>query len=330
MRIAITGGSGFVGRHIARLLAAEGHELVLIARGVDRTDPTIRNLASFVPLGLDSPAELAKAMAGCDAVLHCAGINRELRDQTFDKVHIEGTRHVIEAARQVGARKLVLISFLRARPDCGSAYHESKWAAEEIVRRSGLDYTVLKCGVIYGQGDHLLNHLSHAFYTFPVFAFVSFRDKPIRPNAVEDVARIVRACAVDGALSRKTVAVLGPEELTLRDAVRRVADVVGRHPLMFPLPVWFHRVLGWCLERTMRVPMVSTAQVQMLFEGLAEPASGCDPMPPALAPRIRFTPEQICKGLPPPGPFTLRDFRCCSRSSDGRRPRKSIPFLEMP
>src|SRR5205823_15054318 len=136
-------------------------------------------------------------------------------------------------------------SFLRARPDCGSPYHESKWAAEEIVRDSGLDYTVLKCGVIYGQGDHMLNHLGHAFFTFPLFAFVGFKDKPIRPNTVEDVARIVKASVQEHALSRQTVPVLGPQEMTLREAVCRVARAVGRRPLMFPMPVWFNYVLGW-------------------------------------------------------------------------------------
>ncbi len=331
MKIAITGGSGFVGRNIARLLAAEGHQLVLIARGLDKTDPAIRSLATFVSLGLDSTAELAKALDGCQAVLHCGGINREIGEQTFTRVHIEGTRHVVEAARQVGARKLVFISFLRARPACGSPYHESKWAAEEIVRQSGLDYTVLKCGVIYGPGDHMLNHLSHSFYTFPVFAFVGFHDKPIRPNAVEDVARIASSCVADSVLAQKTVAVLGPEELTLREAVRRVADTVGRHPIMFPMPVWFHRLLGWCLERMMKVPMVSSAQVRMLCEGMAEPLPACDPMPPDLAPRIRFTAEQIRKGLPRPGPFTWRDLRCCTRqrlSPAARHSRRA--FLEMP
>ena len=331
MKVAITGGTGFVGRNIARLLATEGHALVLIARGVDRTEPTVRSLAGFVSLGLNSTAELAQAMAGCDAVVHCAGINREAGVQTFSRVHIEGTRNVVEAARQVGVRKIVLISFLRARPNCGSPYHESKWEAEEFVRHSGLDYTVLKCGVIYGQGDHMLNHLSHAFYTFPVFAFVGFRDKPIRPNAVEDVAGVVRACVVEGALSRKTVAVLGPELLTLREAVHRVACAVNRHPLMFPMPVRFHQVLGWCLERTMQVPMVSSAQVRMLDEGLAEPAPECDPMPMELAPGIRFTPEQIRKGLPEPGPFTLRDLRCCTgqHRGPGHNHSKRV-FFEMP
>jgi NADH dehydrogenase len=271
---------------------------------------------------------LAHAFAGAKVVVHCAGINRESGDQTYQRVHVEGTRHVVEAARRAGVDKLILVSFLRARPHCGSGYHQSKFAAEEIVRESGLDYTVLKCGVIYGKGDHMLDHLSRGFYTFPIFALVGFRDRPIRPNAVEDVARIIRAAALHGALSRRTVAVLGPEELTLRQAVRRVARVVGKRPLMFPLPVWFHYMLGWFVERLMTVPLVSTAQVQMLSEGLAEPAPPCDMMPPDLAPRLLFSEERIRAGLPAPGPFTLRDLRCCQ--AKGRPSHFDNVFFTMP
>lgn len=332
MRIAITGGSGFVGRHIARALAGEGHEVVLIARGRDQTDPTIRQIpgARFFSIDLDDVGKLARAFAGCDAVAHCAGINRQLGAQTYRRVHVEGTRNVVQAARQAGARKIVLISFLRARPQCGSAYHESKWAAEEIVRDSGLDYTVFKCGVIYGKGDHMLDHLSRAFHTFPLFAFVGFEDKAIRPNAVEDVTRIVKASVVDGALSRRTVAVVGPEQLTLREAVRRVARVVGRRPLMFPMPLWFHYVLGWCVERIMNVPLVSVAQVRMLAEGLAEPCPPCDVLAAELAPSIRFSDDQIRKGLPPAGSFGLRDIRCCRPAAVTRPSHSRRVFFELP
>jgi len=329
VNIAITGGTGFVGRHVARALVVEGHELVLVSRGEDWTDPDIRQLprTRFDFGGLDDVAKLAQTFAGCEAVVHCAGINRELGDQTYRRVHIEGTRHVIEAARQVGARKIVLISFLRARAACGSAYHESKWAAEELMRGSGLDYTVLKCGVIYGRGDHMLDHLSHAFYTFPLFAFVGFKDKPIRPNAVEDVARIVKAVVLENALTRQTVAVVGPEQLTLREAVRRVALVVGRRPLMFPMPVWFHYVLGWVVQRLMTVPLVSVAQVRMLAEGLAESALPCDPMPLELAPKITFSDKQIRKGLPAPGSFCLKDLRCCCLCRPNSNNRNSGDIL---
>ncbi len=316
MKIAITGGTGFVGRNLAHALVADGHEVVLISRhrNQNETTPQLPNVPRFA-IGLDDADKLAQAFSGCDAVAHCAGINREIGTQTYERVHIQGTRNVISAARQAGVRKIVLISFLRARPDCGSAYHESKFAAEEIVRQSGLDYTVFKCGVIYGRGDHMLDHLSHAFHTFPVFAFVGFKDQLIRPNAVEDVARIVKESLVGGALSRRTVAVLGPETMTLRQAVLRVARVVGRRPLVFPMPLWFHYALGWVVERVMTMPLVSVAQVRMLSEGLAEPCPLCDLLPEKLAPRIPFSEEKIRNGLPPAGPFRLRDLRCCQGST---------------
>lgn len=315
MKIAITGGTGFVGRNLARALVAKGHTVVLIARGNDTTDQTIRYLpnTSFIPITLDDPAELASAFSGCDAIAHCAGINREIAGQTYERVHLSGTAHVIEAARRAGVKKIALMSFLRARPNCGSGYHELKFAAEELVRHSGLDYTILKCGVIYGKGDHMLDHLSHAFYTFPIFAFVGFHDQPVRPVAVEEVAHIIAASLTEGALSKQTVAVLGPEQLSLRQAVRRVAQVVHKKPLMFPLPLWFHYLNGWLVERVMRTPLVSTAQVQMLAEGLVEPAGACAPLPPELTPKIRFTEDQIRQGLPAPGAFGLRDLRCCHR-----------------
>jgi NADH dehydrogenase len=332
MKVAITGGTGFVGRNIARALARDGDETVLIARGFDNIDAAIHQLPNthFVSSGLDEIEELAEAFTGCDAVAHCAGINREIGLQTFRRVHVEGTRNVVEGARKAGVRKLVLISFLRARPRCGSAYHESKWAAEEIIRNSGLDYTIFKCGVIYGKGDHMLDHLSHAFYMFPLFAFVGFKDKPIRPNAVEDVARIVAASVTKDTLSRQTVAVVGPEELTLRDAVRRVARVVGKRPLMFPMPVWFHFVLGWLVEQIMVTPLVSIAQVRILTEGLAEPCPPCDTLPPDLAPGIPFAEEQIRKGLPAAGPFRLSDLRCCRGRRQTKHTFNRRVFFELP
>ena len=155
---------------------------------------------------------------------------------------------------------------------------------------------------------------------------MGFRDQLIRPNAVADLARIAIAALVEGALPSSTVAVVGPETLTLRDAVRRVAKVVGRRPFMFQLPVWFHYVLGWCVERMMAVPLVSVAQVRMLSEGLAAANPPCDAVPDVMSPRLPFTEEQIRGGLPTPGAFGLRDLRCCH----GNSYKRPIVFFEMP
>jgi NADH dehydrogenase len=304
MKVAITGATGFIGGQLATRLSSEGHEVVRIGRRSTGEE--------IVKASLDRVDELEEAFAGCQTIAHCAGINREVNGETFQRVHEEGTRNVVAAARRAGVKKILLLSFLRARPDCGSAYHESKWAAEELVRESGLDYTIIKSGVVYGRGDHMLDHLSHAFHTFPVFALVGFEEKTVRPLAVEDLVHVMRAALIDRRLKRQTIALVGPEEIFLSEAVRRVAEVVNKQPLMFPLPVWCHQLLARVFELTMTVPLVSQAQVRILSEGVSEPSSPCTAVPYDLVPTRRFTPEQIRNGLPHPAPFCVGNLRLCS------------------
>jgi nucleoside-diphosphate-sugar epimerase len=312
MKIAITGANGFLGGQLANELTRNGHQIVRVTRIKNRHDSREGGFANFdAPIGLANEDKLVQAFAGCDTVAHCAGINRELGEQTYARVHVDGTRNVVNAAKRAGVKKVILISFLRARPNCGSKYHESKWAAEELVRACGLDFTILKCGVIYGRGDHMLDHLSHAFYTFPIFALVGMQDQLIRPTAVEDVVKILMASITEARLSRQTVSVVGPEELTLSCAVKRVAEVLDKHPLMVRLPLAFHYALGCFLERIMRVPLVSIAQVRILSEGIVNPWLPCEKLPEDLLPRTRYTKEQIRRGLPEPGAFGIADLRCC-------------------
>ena len=314
MKVAVTGGTGFVGRHLARALLANGHEVVLVARGVDRRDSSIfGTAATFVAASADDADSLRRAFAGCDAVAHFAGINREIGSQTYERVHVRGTAAVIDAARAAGVAKVVYLSFLRARPGCGSAYHESKWAAEEIIRASGLDYTILKSGVIYGRGDHLLDHVSRALYTFPFFPLVGFRPTRLRPVFVGDVVRLAQAALVDMRLSRRTIAVLGPEELPAGDAIRRIAAAAGRTVPVIPAPVVLHRILAWVFEGTMNIPLVAAAQVRILSESVTQPLPFADAPPADLAPTTMFSVERIRAELPPAGPFGLRDLRLFQR-----------------
>lgn len=299
MRVAITGGTGFIGRHLGTALAAEGHEVVLVARGVDRRDAAVKDLphVSFTPADVADEAALRAAFAGCSAVAHCAGINRERGTQTYERVHVIGTEAVIGAARAAGAQRLVLISFLRARPDVASPYHTTKWAAEELVRHCGIPYTVIKEGITYGKGDHMLTHLLQTVRWLPIFATVGIHEQPLRPVAVEDAVRVVRAGLLDHRLRNRTVAVVGPESLPLSAVVRRVAKAIGRIVAVVPLPVAAHVVLATILERVFYTPLVSVAQVRMLAEGIAEPLPSADPLPDDLRPAMRLSAELITQAL---------------------------------
>lgn len=300
MRIAITGGTGFIGRHLAAALASKGHHVVLVARGVDRRDEAVRRLpgVTFLAAPVGDTAALREGFAGCTAVAHCAGINRERGDQTYARVHVQGTEQVLQAARAAGVQRIAMVSFLRARPNCGSAYHESKWAAEELVRHSGLAYTVIKEGITYGRGDHMLTHLSKTLQALPLFATVGVREAPLRPVAVEDTVRVLDSAVTSDRLEGGTLAVVGPEALPLSEVVRRVARAIGRRVVTFPLPVAAHRLLAWLQERLLDEPLVALAQVRMLAEGMAEPLPAADPPPDDLRPTIRLTTDQIIRGLP--------------------------------
>jgi len=319
MKIAITGATGFVGRHLALALNRLGHEVVLIARGLDERDREIRTLpnSTFYKIGLEETEKLGQAFNGCDAIAHCAGINRERHPGDYQKVHVDGTASVIEAASHASVHKIVLMSFFRARPHCKSGYHESKWRAEELVRNSGLDYTVLKCGMAYGLGDHMLDHLSHVLYTLPVFGTVGFNEKLIYPVAVSDVVAIMVAALTEKKLSRETVAVRGPDAMLLSDAVKIVAGSIHKTAIIFPMPVAFHYTMAAVLEKVMKVPLVSTAQIRMLEEGFSEayPADLSTPQG-ELKPQTRFSEQTIRAGLPPAGPFTNKDLLLgCHRAS---------------
>ena len=201
---------------------------------------------------------------------------------------------MVQAAQSAGVAKVVLVSFLRARPGCGSGYHESKFAAEEIVRGSGLDYTVLKEGITYGLGDHMISHLTWALSKLPVFAFVGLKESSIRPVYIGDMVRVLVAALTEGRLSRQTVAVMGPESMPLSEAVNRVSAAIGKRPLlMFPMPVWFHKLLAHVWEATMTIPLASRAQVRMLQEGLCEPLPATPEVEEDLRPRILLSRENI-------------------------------------
>ena len=292
MRVAITGGTGFIGSHLAERLDTADTVVISRRHGIE----------------IDDIDALEKAFAGCDVVVHAAGINREIGDQTFERVHVAGTRAVVEAARRAGVHRIVMVSFLRARPGTGSGYHESKWEAEELVRGSGLAHTVLKSGMVYGHGDHMVDHVSRAVKTWPIFATVGYRPKTVRPIPIDDMVDVLLA-AIEGRIAESTIAVMGAEELLLPDAVKRIAGVVGKHPLYIAVPAWSIRILAQLTEWLMVVPLVAKAQALMLAEGVSEPAPYAPELPESLRPSHPFDEAAIRAALPQSGPFGPGDLR---------------------
>ena len=325
MRVAITGGTGLVGGHLATAFSASGDDVILIARGVDRR-PWAREVLSLrrvqnVGASIGDSATLERAFRGCDYVAHCAGINREQGAQTYEAVHVQGTRNVVRAAEAAGVKRLALVSFLRARPGTGSPYHESKWAAEEIVRASRLEWTVVKPGMMFGRGDHLVDHMSRAIQTFPIYVGVGPRR--VRPLAVEDAVRVLMGALQGGALIRKTVALVGPTQMYFDDIARLIASIVGKRRWILTAPIGFHYALAQVAEATMTVPLISKAQVKILEEEVIEPAMAPDMLPAELAPKTPFNRQTVEPAVPDRERFHLSDLRWFSRR-DARKPAPTM------
>ena len=149
MKIALTGATGFVGRHVLPQLLSEGHTVRALCRG---RRPAADSRVTPVEGDLFTPAALRELMAGADAVVHLVGIimERPGRGQTFARVHVEGTRNLIKAAQAACVKRWVHMSALGSRPDGVSTYHRTKWQAEEAVRAAGLDYTIFRPSLIHG------------------------------------------------------------------------------------------------------------------------------------------------------------------------------------
>jgi hypothetical protein len=161
--------------------------------------------------------------------------------------------------------------------------------------------------MMFGRGDHMLDHLTRALRTFPIFVGVAHRR--VRPLAVEDAVAVLIAVLVEARLDRKTVALVGPTELEFDEAVRRVAEVLHNSPMIIDLPTAFSYALAWLAERLMTIPLISMAQVRILAEEVVAPTGAPDILPADLAPSTPFDVQSIRAGLPDQNGFHLADFR---------------------
>ena len=191
---------------------------------------------------------LAPALSGVDAVIHLVGIISEIGEQTFENVHLRATQNMVAAAKRAAVRRFIHMSALGTRPQAASRYHQTKWAAEEIVRGSGLEWTIFRPSLIYGPGDHFVNLFAKLAQLSPVLPVMGPGTARMQPVAVEAVAAcFVKALTEPGAAGR-TFDVCGPETLTFPEILRAILAATGRKRFLVRVPLGVARVQAACLE----------------------------------------------------------------------------------
>ena len=264
MRVLVTGASGYIGGYVSSRLLAEGHELVGLSRGAAVRAPVgARSVVGDVTTG----EGLAAAMRGVDAVIHLVGIIAETRGATFPRVHVDGVRNVIAAASEAGGPRLLHMSAIGAHPRAESGYQSTKGAAEELVRASGLEWTIMRPSLVFGVGDACFGQPLKQLVTVPpVIPVVGTGEYPFRPVWVEDVATaFVRALSLDSAVGR-SLDLTGPTEYSLRELLVMIRDLLRPSKPLVNVPLPLMR-LGVQVFKALPNPPITRDQLIMLLAG---------------------------------------------------------------
>jgi uncharacterized protein YbjT (DUF2867 family) len=259
--IAVAGASGFVGRHVVRELLSRNYHVRALVRDREKARtvlPPAEGLKLVQGDVLDerSLAGLCKEGGGAGGVEGCVNAIGIIREQTmggsFERLHIEATRLLTEVARQVGVSRYIQISALGVSDTARTEYQRTKFEAEQVVRGSGLAWTIFRPSMIHGLGSDFLktakgwvSGTKQPFFFLPYFSrAVPVTDAPlaaprrvaprIAPVAVEDVAWAVAEALERPQTIGEVINLTGPEELSWPEMLRELRDAIpeAHHGLM--------------------------------------------------------------------------------------------------
>ncbi|MBI4244742.1 MAG: complex I NDUFA9 subunit family protein [Planctomycetes bacterium] len=268
--VLVTGASGFVGRHVIAQLREYQYKI----RCLVRNDP--EKAMALIPFKCelvngdicDSSSLKDEYFKNIDAVIHLVGIIQEYRDNTFSRVHAEGTRNIAESAKNNGVKRFIHMSALGTRPNGKSDYHKTKWLGEEAVRNSGLTYTIFRPSIIFGEPpcefiNQMLNLINKPLFT-PV---AGNGTNLMQPIYVKDVAKLFVDAILNHKSFNKEFNIGGYTQFTFEQIIDTLEiSYLGRQKIHLHIPIWMMTIMALMLQNIFERPPITTDQVKMLKE----------------------------------------------------------------
>lgn len=261
--VLVTGATGFVGSDLVARLLERGYKVRVLARnseGVNLPD------AEIAKGDVTDPGSLEKACSGVDAVIHLVAVIRESGNATFGEINHRGTVNILKAAENAGATRFIHLSALGATENPAYKYAYSKWLAEESVRSSMLNWTIIRPSVIYGRGFGFFNRLMQSLRMSPPFlAPVPGRGGALfQPIAVADVSRCVIRALEDESYIYGIYEIGGPEHVSYREMAEALLNVLGQRRLKVPVPVFLMKLVVPMMGLIFKDPPVTPVELKQL------------------------------------------------------------------
>jgi uncharacterized protein YbjT (DUF2867 family) len=248
--ILVTGGTGFIGRALIRHLVDNGYQVRTLIRPSQQSPRLPRGVPVEVAVAsFNDVRGLRAAMVGVDAIYHLAGVERRGVRADLLTTDIQGTRTLVNTAVDAGVDRFFTVSHLGA--DRASAYPvlKAKAIAEEHIRRSGIDYTILRASLIFGPGDGFTTGLAQLLHGLPfIFLLPRGGETLIQPLWIEDLVTCLTWALDDDDTRQRTYEIGGPEFLSFQKVVKIVMDKIGVHRALVSTHPVFLRSLTVMLE----------------------------------------------------------------------------------
>ena len=248
--VTIYGGSGFVGRYIARRMAKAGWRVRVAVRRPNealfvRTYGVVGQVEPIL-CNIRDDASVRAAMQGSHAAINCVGILAESGKNKFDTIQSEGAERVARIAAEEGVLRLVQVSAIGADMDSESDYARTKGEGEAGVLRHMPDAIILRPSVIFGPEDEFFNRFAGMTRISPAVPLVGAKTR-FQPVYVDDVARAAEV-AITGKVAPGVYELGGPDVDTFRGLMQRMLEVVNRRRLLLGMPMWMGRLMAFSFD----------------------------------------------------------------------------------
>jgi NADH dehydrogenase len=258
--ILVTGATGFIGRHLVTELVARGHVVRLLVPPQRLKHVTWdRDKVEVIEGTLQDEEVVYRAVSGVHVIFHLENALWWGRTRNLQRVELVGTRSLATSARSARVGRIITLSQLGASPASAYTLMKIKGQVEEMVRSSGLAYTIIRSGVVFGEDDAFINHIGMMLASNPLFFLMPGRGEIVlHPIYIDDLVQILVNALTAIDTVDTTIEVGGAEYTTLRDLILTVMRVTGQNRVIVPVPPyamrWFSTIYGRLLPRTLITP----------------------------------------------------------------------------